>query len=131
MERHKPQERREMEQAIIELTRAVNRLADATEDICATMGNLTEKGGKENPPLIPPLKESPKKKSPQSACARVREEEPELAARFDEFWAAYPSDCPRKSNKAKCLKKYISFRTSLRDSCRTRPLEALRRLDRG
>ena len=77
-----------MEQAIIELTRAVNRLADATEGICATMENLTEKGGKENLPIIPPLKESPKKKSPQSACARVREEEPELAARFDEFWAA-------------------------------------------
>ena len=60
------------------------------------MGNLTEKGGKENLPLIPPLKESPKKKSPQSACARVREEEPELADGFDGFLAAYPSDCPRE-----------------------------------
>ena len=86
-----------MKQAIIELTRAVNRLADATEGICATMGNLTEKGGT------------------QSACARVREEEPELAARFDEFWAAYPSDCPRKSNKVKCLKKYISLLKAAKD----------------
>ena len=104
-----------MKQAIIELTRAVNRLADATEGICATMGNLTEKGGKENLPLTPPLKESPKKKALSSACARVREEEPELAARFDEFWAAYPSDCPRKSNKAKCLKKYISLLKAAKD----------------
>jgi hypothetical protein len=78
-------------------------------------GKPYRKRGKENLPLIPPLKESPKKKSPQSACARVREEEPELAARFDEFWAAYPSDCPRKSNKAKCLKKYISLLKAAKD----------------
>jgi hypothetical protein len=33
VERPKPQERREMEQAIIELTRAVNRLADAVQSV--------------------------------------------------------------------------------------------------
>lgn len=91
-----------MKQAIIELTAAINRLADAAE-------KLTEKGGKESPPLIPLLKERPKKKSPQSACARVREGNARLAAMFDEFWGAYPSECPRKSGRSKCLKKYISI----------------------
>ncbi|MBQ4385872.1 MAG: hypothetical protein II823_08170 [Kiritimatiellae bacterium] len=28
---------------------------------------------------------------------------------FDEFWGAYPSECPRKSGRSKCLKKYISI----------------------
>ena len=28
---------------------------------------------------------------------------------FDEFWKAYPSECPRKSGKSKCLKKYLSL----------------------
>ena len=91
-----------MKQAIIELTAAINRLADAAE-------KLTEKGGKESSPLIPPLKESPKKKTPQSACARVREGNARLAAMFDEFWKAYPSECPRKSGRSKCLNKYISL----------------------
>ena len=91
-----------MKQAIIELTAAINRLADAAE-------KLTEKGGKESSPLIPPLKERPKKNPPQSACAREREGNARLAAMFDEFWGAYPSECPRKSNKARCLKKYISI----------------------
>ena len=53
----------QMKQAIIELTAAINRLADAAE-------KLTEKGGKESSPLIPPLKESPKKKPPPKARAR-------------------------------------------------------------
>lgn len=91
-----------MKQAIIDLTAAVNRLAQAAE-------KLTEKGGKESSPLIPPTKKGPKKKAPQSACARACEEDAKLAGMFDEFWKAYPSACPRKSNKAKCLKKYLTL----------------------
>ena len=97
-----------MKQAIIDLAAAVNRLADAVEKI-------TEKGGKEISPLIPPTKKGSKKKSPQSACVRVREENPELATLFDVFWAAYPNDCPRKSSKTKCLKKYISLLKNEKD----------------
>ena len=70
-------------------------------------GKPYRKRGKENLPLIPPLKESPKKKSPPSARARVREGEPELAAKFDGFWAAYPSEAiakPPNISHAKCAK---------------------------
>lgn len=45
----------------------------------------------------------------------MREEEPEMAEMFDEFWDAYPSACPRKSNRSKCLKKYISFLKNAKD----------------
>ena len=45
-----------MKQAIIDQAAAVNRLADAVEKI-------TEKGGKEISPLIPPTKKGPQKES--------------------------------------------------------------------
>ena len=67
VERHKPRERREMKQAIIDLAAAVNKLADAVEKI-------TEKGGKEISPLIPPTKKGSQKESfLSSACARACE----------------------------------------------------------
>ena len=91
------------------LLEVLQRIATRLDSIDATLEKFTEKGGKESTPLTPPLKESPKKKALPNACARVREENAGLAAMFDEFWAAYPSECPRKSNKAKCLKKYISL----------------------
>ena len=97
------------------LLEVLQRIEIQLRDLNATLNGLTEKGGKESSPLIPPLKESPKKKSPQSARARVREEEPVLSAMFDGFWEAYPSNCPRKSNKAKCLKKYISLLKAVKD----------------
>ena len=46
-----------MKQAIIDLAAAVNRLADAVEKI-------TEKGGKEISPLIPPTKKGSQKEIP-------------------------------------------------------------------
>ena len=90
-----------MKQAIIDLAAAVNRLADAVEKI-------TEKGGKEISPLIPPTKKGSQKESfLSSACARACEDRIDLANKFDEFWAAYPSECPRKVQKSKCRAKYL------------------------
>ena len=58
---------REKKEAIIDLAAAVNRLADAVEKI-------TEKGGKEISPLIPPTKKGSQKESfLSSACARACE----------------------------------------------------------
>ena len=63
MERPKPQERREMEQAIIELTRAVNRLADAVQSV---------KEGKEEYSPQTPYKEKGKKPTTTTTRARAR-----------------------------------------------------------
>ena len=91
------------------LLEVLQRIATRLDSIDATLEKFTEKGGKESTPLIPPLKEIPKKKALSSACTRVREEEPDLSAMFDVFWKAYPSECPRKSGRSKCLKKYLSL----------------------
>ncbi len=91
------------------LLEVLQRIATRLDSIDAMLEKFTEKGGKESTPLIPPLKEIPKKKALSSACTRVREEEPDLSAMFDVFWKAYPSECPRKSGRSKCLKKYLSL----------------------
>ena len=92
MAEQKLQERRAMKQEIAELTRALERLAEAIVDNSAAVRELaavsTEKGEKENPPFNPPKGKDPKRK-PHPACARACEDAG-CDRLCDEFWAAYP-----------------------------------------
>ena len=100
------------DEAIHELAAALGRLAESIDRLAE---KATEKGEKKSPPT-PPYKKSPKKKAPSPAyalaCAHACEEAApaiDVDSLFDEFWAAYPSDCPRKVAKAKCRAKYAKL----------------------
>ena len=97
------------------LLEVLQRIEIQLRDLNATLNGLTEKGGKESPPLIPPLKESSKKKALSSACAHACEEDAGFAAMFDEFWKAYPSECPRKNRKSDCRTKYLKLLKKAKD----------------
>ena len=54
------------------LLEVLQRIATRLDSLDAMLEKFTEKGGKESTPLIPPLKEIPKKKALSSECTRVR-----------------------------------------------------------
>ena len=89
---------------------AINRLAQAIDRLAEV---LTEKGEKENPPLYPPKGKDPKR-NPQPACARACEGDG-FGRLFDEFWAKYPKECPRKVGRKKCGAKYASLMRNAKD----------------
>ena len=97
-----------MRQEITELTRALGKVADGLDRLAQI---LTEKGEKEKSPYNP-LKGKGAKRNPPipRACACEGEGFDRL---FDEFWAKYPKECPRKVGKAKCR----AFSAPMPDSC--------------
>ena len=99
-----------MTQETTELTRAVNRLADGLGKVINRPDLIAEAVKEESPT---PLKE--KGQENNNNLTRAREEE--FADRlFDEFWAKYPKECPRKVGKKKCRAKYALLMRNAKDS---------------
>ena len=100
------------DEAIHELATALSRLAESIDRLAET---ATEKGEKKIPPT-PPYKKRAQKRAPSPAyalaCAHACEGAAPVNAAdalFDEFWSAYPSECPRKVRKAMCRAKYAKL----------------------
>ena len=97
----------------VDSTSPEDREVLTTVDSTTPETEATEKGEKKIPPS-PPIRKDPKR-NPPIACARAREEE--FADRlFDEFWAKYPKECPRKVDKKKCRAKYALLMRNAKDS---------------
>ena len=85
----------------------------STGDATSPETEATEKGEKKIPPS-PPIRKDPKR-NPPIACARACEEA-DFGHLFDEFWAKYPKECPRKVGKKKCRAKYALLMRNAKDS---------------
>ena len=90
-----------------------NREVLTTVDSTTPETEATEKGEKKIPPS-PPIRKGPKR-NPPIACARACEEA-DFGHLFDEFWAKYPKECPRKVGKKKCRAKYALLMRNAKDS---------------
>ena len=96
----------------VDSTSSENHEVLTTVDSTTPETEATEKGEKKSPPLYPPIRKDPKR-NPPIACARAREEA-DFGHLFDEFWAKYPKECPRKVGKKKCTSKRKLCAASLR-----------------